>query len=233
MAVRQKKQEEAPPGAPLWMVTYSDMITQVLAFFIMLFSFSSINEQKFAQAIASLQGAFGVLPAATQVMPLPLISGGTGEGKQEQTVPISVIERELKSALKDEKGDQSIRTEQRDGSLVLHFDAAVLFDSGHAEIKPGAHTALDAVAEVLLRSSNHVRIEGHTDSDPMIPNQQFSDNWDLGYGRARMVMSYFTSHGIRPQRMYLASFADTVPVASNDTPEGKALNRRVDIVILK
>lgn len=237
MAVRQKKQEQAPPGSPAWMATFSDMITQVLAFFIMLFSFSSINEHKYAQAIQSLQNAFGVLPEANQIVPNPFMSPGTSGSKSEteaRPVSISSIEKELKAALTEQKANEFIRVERREGNLVLHFDSAILFDSGKFELKERAIPALDAIGEVLAGVPNKVRIEGHTDSDPIIaPTPVLPDNYALSSWRAMQVLHYLTSyHGVEQARLSISAYADAAPVAPNDTPENKAKNRRVDIVVL-
>lgn len=234
---RRQKQEPSPPGAPLWMVTYSDMITQILAFFILLFSFSSVNEHKFRQAVASLQGSFGMFPQATSVLPTPFPAPGPGGPARESTenreAPLSAVERQLKSALLEQKAEQYVRVEPGDKTLVIHFNAALLFDSGRAEVKQQAIPALDAIGGVLKTLGNKVRIEGHTDSDPMIPNPQFPDNWALSGGRAANVLRFLRDfHGLADNRMSIAGYADTQPVASNNTPEGKARNRRVDIVVL-
>lgn len=237
MAVRQKKQEAAPPGSPAWMATFSDMMTQILAFFIMLFSFSSINEQKYGQAIASLQGAFGILPEATQVVPNPFMGPGTaGSSTQNGQRPatISAIEKELKAALTEEKAEEFIRVERREGNLVLHFDSAILFDSGKAELKERAIPALDAIGSVLATVPNKVRIEGHTDSDPIVaPSPVLPDNYALSGWRAMAVLNYLKGfQNVEGKRLSIAGFADTAPVAPNDTPANKAKNRRVDIVVL-
>jgi len=238
---RKKKQQDIPLGSPAWMGTFSDMITQILAFFILLFSFSSINERKFTQVIASLQGSFGVMPANTHVIPLPSSSPGSGSSTDptaktdpstQPTQSLTTIEQKLENALIEQKADQHVRVELGDNQILIHFDAALLFDSGRAEIKQLAIPALDAIATVLKSVGNNIVIEGHTDSDPMTPNQQFPDNWALSGGRAANVLRYFIDfHAVPTSRLSFAGYSDVRPVATNATPEGKAKNRRVDIII--
>lgn len=247
---RKKKPQDIPLGSPAWMATFSDMITQILAFFILLFSFSSINERKFSAVIASLQGSFGVMPGQTQAIPLPNSSPGSGSSTDQSpktdpstqppqpkqptqsTQSLSMVARELKNALTEQKADQDVRIEAGENQILVHFDAALLFDSGRAEIKQLAIPALDAIARVLKSVGNKIVIEGHTDSDPMIPNPQYPDNWALSGGRAANVLRYFIDfHGVPPQRLSFAGYSDIRPVAPNTTPEGKAKNRRVDIII--
>lgn len=237
MARRQKKADPPPPGSPLWMATFSDMITQVLAFFILLFSFSSVNEQKFKDAVASLQAALGVLPASTSIISAPVVRPGTGGSSlqftQQEEQPLSTVQRQLKGALADYNVEQFVRLEPAERALVIHFDSALLFDSGHAIIKTEAIPALDAIGRVLSGMGNQIRVEGHTDSDPILSSPLFPDNWALGSGRAHSVLTYMkVFHNLPDARMSIASYADTRPVASNSTPDGKSKNRRVDIVVL-
>lgn len=235
---RTKVQDQAAPnGAPPWMVTYGDLVTQVLAFFVLLYSFSSLNEIKFQEMIASLQGAFRA-PVTTSGPPPVVISNPPTEGEKATITPIrpntlSALQRRLEAALEAQGATEIVYFELGDKALVIHLDAAALFDSGRAEIKQEAVVALDAIGSVLAEIPNHVRIEGHTDSDPMIPNIQFPDNWMLSGGRATSVLRYLNEFkGVRHDRMSFAGYADTRPVASNKTPEGKAKNRRVDIIVL-
>lgn len=237
MARRQRKPDPPAPGAPLWMTTYSDMITQILAFFILLFSFSSVNEQKFREAMASLQGALGVLPSSSAVLTTPVPRPGTGGGSPQFTPeveqPLATISRQLKGALADQNVEQYVRIEPREQELVIHFDSTLLFDSGQAVIKKEAVPALDAIGKVLTGMGNQIRIEGHTDSDPILASPLYADNWVLGFARAHSVLTYFKLfHAMPESRMIPASYADIRPVATNDTPDGKAKNRRVDIVVL-
>lgn len=243
MARKRKGGDRPPAGAPAWMMTYGDMVTQILAFFVLLFSFSSVNEQKFRDTLISLQGAFGVMPGAS--------AGLAGSRRNDITSSVdkspalrdpnmkSVQDNQLKAVadqaekvLQGEGLQQDIVVHLGEKTVTLEFNAQALFDSGKAIIKPGAETALDVLATFLLSIPNDVRIEGHTDSDP-ISTLQFPSNWELSGARAASVLQYLQTFGnVTPQRMSIAGYADWRPVAPNDTPANKAQNRRVDIVIL-
>lgn len=243
MRQRRKPLADTPQGAPAWMTTYGDLVTQILAFFVLLYSFSSLNEQKFRQTIVSLQGAFGVMPGATD--------GTAGTNKndtisKEDKAPVQAdpIKNSVKDAqlaklanqverlLRDEGLEREVQIRLEDKALTLHFSAQALFDSGQAVIKPGAENALDVVASFLRSIPNEVRIEGHTDSDP-ISTPQYPSNWQLSADRAASVLRYLQDFGrIRADRMSISGYADFRPVAPNDTPINKAKNRRVDVVVL-
>jgi len=151
---------------------------------------------------------------------------------QRGALALSTVQRQLGTALAEQKAERFVRMETANNRLIIHFDAALLFDSGSAVVKQEAIAALDAIGRVLVRTGNHLTIEGHTDSDPMMPSLQYPDNWMLSEGRARGVLRFFLDlNGIPATQMSIAGYADTRPVASNDTPAGKAKNRRVDIVV--
>ncbi len=231
-------------GAPAWMVTYGDLITQVLAFFVLLYSFSSLNEARFRETLAALQAAFGVLPRAGSSVVVsgepPVAVDPPEEAAEPPTLSTATgslallpVERQLAAALEEGHADQVVLLERGDRSLIIHFDAAALFDSGRAEIRREAIPVLDAVGSVLAGIPNYIRVEGHTDSDPMLPGAPYADNWELSGARATSVLRYLHQfHQIPYRRLSISGYADTRPVASNETPEGKARNRRVDIVVL-
>lgn len=242
MARKRSGQDSPPAGAPAWMMTYGDLVTQILAFFVLLFSFSTLNEHKFREALISLQGSFGVLPGAKAGM-----SGDQSADPTHSTVQASPQVREQRTTqnqqlrqvgdlaermVKSEGLEQNIIVWRGEKEITIEFNAQALFDSGRAQIKPEAESALDALAQFLLTIPNEVRVEGHTDSDP-ISTLLYPSNWELSGARAASVVRYLIDFGnVPPNRMSVAGYADWKPVAPNDTPANKARNRRVDIVIL-
>jgi chemotaxis protein MotB len=217
--------ETAPTaGAPAWMVSYADLVTIILACFVLLYSLSSINEQKFGETLASVQGALGADTGAP---------AAPGSATPLRDASLVNVQKQVASALKAQGAEQVVRFEAQEKQLVIHFDATALFDSGRAELKESAIPALDAVGAVLARIPNRIQIEGHTDSDPIIAGTQVPDNWMLSSARGTGVLRFLHEfHQIPHERMSIAGYADTRPVAGNDTPEGKARNRRVDIVVI-
>jgi len=152
---------------------------------------------------------------------------GTGSGEGTQN-----IQRELEEALAREIGQHSISISKRREGVVISLREVGFFDSGSATLKPEALVALDKIVAVLSRQPHFLRIEGHTDNIP-IHTAQFASNWELSTGRATAMISLFISHyGFDPARLAAAGFAEFHPVASNDTAEGRGMNRRVDLVVL-
>jgi len=140
----------------------------------------------------------------------------------------------LEKSLQQEIADSEVRLERAEKGLVITFVADVLFDSGQAKIKPGAFSTLDKVALVLSKNvpENDIGIEGHTDNEP-IKYSGWKSNWELSTARALSVLHYLIDEReISPQRVSAIGYGEYRPIASNDTKEGRQLNRRVEIVIL-
>jgi chemotaxis protein MotB len=138
------------------------------------------------------------------------------------------VESLLSSAIL--KGVVRLHVEPR--GLVISLGEAGVFDSGSDQIKPEGKALLDTLATSLVTLGNYIRVEGHTDNVP-IHNVRFPSNWELSTARATMVVSrLITNFGLRPEALSAAGYAEYRPAASNDTPEGKARNRRVDIIVL-
>jgi chemotaxis protein MotB len=205
-------EEAAPQGAPAWVFTWGNLATVMLAFFIVLYA---------------LGGGGIAAPAA------PGAEGGEEPAATAAPASLSSIKNRIAAKLEAQGASSLVRFESVSGTLVIHLDASALYDSGRAEIKPQATGALDAVGSVLAAVGNQVRVEGHSDNVPVIPTPQFPDNWTLSSARATGVLRYLREfHQIPAQRLSVAAYAHTRPVADNDTEAGRAKNRRVDIVVL-
>ncbi len=232
---RKKKEDSPQPGVPGWMVTYGDMMSLLLCFFVLLVSMSTMELEKFRAASASLKGALSVLPFQDRVIPRAYM-------QYEQQSPRSENAVERRRSRAKEQLEQVIRqlnltkvitvTEGAAGIHIVIGDPA-LFDSGRAEIKPEFYPVLDAIIEVVLAgtSGELVRVEGHTDNVP-INTIRFEDNWELSIGRALSVIRYVRDRThIDPRRLRPVGCGEYHPVATNDTSEGRAQNRRVEIFI--
>lgn len=233
---RKKKKEDSGPGAPLWLVSYGDMVTLVLTFFVLLFSFSSINVQKFEMMIMSFQGALGFMPGGKSIQPDPNVFGGkvstqSGE-EQKSAIDIHQAAQNLRNYLRAEGLDKQVivRISQRGVSVSLSDQ--FLFDSGRAELKPEGMRVLFKIAEFIKNTVPAVAVEGHTDSVPL-KGGIYRDNWGLSAARAASVASYLQDRaGFDPQKLQAVGFGSHRPIVPNDTPEHMALNRRVDLVFL-
>ncbi|NLJ99137.1 MAG: flagellar motor protein MotB [Tissierellia bacterium] len=215
-----------------WLTTYSDLVTLLLCFFILLFSFSEIDAQKFRSIMSSFQGGTGVLNGGTTLEldeNLELESGALEEDLEK-----------LKDLLEDYAdsiglGDEILLTVEERG-LVIRFMDNVLFDSGKADLKPESMEILKSVSEILNMDDfkeKLIKIEGHTDTDPILYSEEFPTNWELSSTRSTNVLRYLVEEqGIRGNRISSSGYSFYRPIAPNDTKENKAKNRRVDIVIL-
>lgn len=221
------------------MVTYGDMVTLLLALFIMLFAFSSIDSEKFRAIIASFQGAIGVLDSGMTIAVDTGISGADsprGEilphSFKELEETLEVLER-IEAFQRESELEGAFSIEPTERGVIIHFTDRVLFDTGRAEIKPEAVEILDKVGTELSRLSNFIRVEGHTDNVP-IHTPVYPSNWELSAARATSVVRFFIERGhMAPDRLSAAGYGEYWPIAGNETPEGRAKNRRVDIVILR
>lgn len=234
---RAQKGDESAPGAPLWMVTYSDMVTLLLAFFVLLFSFSSVDAKKFQQVVISMRGALGVLEGSPSSSPDSLLdTSGMMEALGEHVADLQQmgqVESELRRTLDRLGLEQSVALTYEERGLVVRFMEGVLFDTGRADIRPDAVPVLEELAQTLVGLPNHIRVEGHTDNVP-IRTARFPSNWELSVNRATSVIRYFLEHheGFSPKRLSAAGYGEYRPIADNDTAPGRQQNRRVDIVVL-
>ncbi|NLY86717.1 MAG: flagellar motor protein MotB [Tissierellia bacterium] len=233
MSRRRRKVEESSGGSAQWLTTYSDMVTLLLCFFVLLFSFSNIDAEKFRSIMSSFRGGTGVLSGGTSLdIPFNLT---------EDDLDVEIELEELLAQLEEYTntlglGDRIIIQPEERG-LVIRFMDNVFFDSGSAEIKEEAFEILDSVAEILNREefkNRHIKVEGHTDTDPIVRASRYETNWELSAARATNVLRYLVEVGsIDGNRISSSGYAYYRNIAPNDTPENKAKNRRVDIVILK
>ncbi len=237
---REKKCPECKAGAPEWMVTYGDLVTLLMCFFVLLFAFSSIDAQKFEAVMQSFQGSAGVLSGGTSLSESPLVFNGmpendVSEESKDQLVLVKLKE-EIDKQLEKSEIEINVTSQIVDEGLLIRFPDNALFDSGEANLKPSARKALTIIGELLLDenfSSKAIRVEGHTDNVPM-HTTEFPSNWELSTTRATNVIRHFLDKvGINPRRLSASGYGEYYPIASNDTLEGRSKNRRVDILILR
>lgn len=223
-------------GSLRWLLTYADMITLLMAFFIMLYSMSVLNLSKFQQVAVSIRSGFGglvegqgrsILGSSGQFSIRPSIIPGDSVG-----VPWQVVQKI--QALVKEKHLQKVvnlRVDQR-GLVVSLVTDKLLFAKGQAEISPTAKKVIRSIAETLRDIPNEIRVEGHTCDLPVV-SDRYPSNWELSTARATMVIRYLIEGvGIPPERLSAAGYADSKPIVPNTCEKNRALNRRVDIVIV-
>ena len=256
----RKKRQAEHANHERWLVSYADFITLMFAFFVVMFSSSQVDKRKVGRLALAMQVAFqkmGIFDASNTKLPLsttapmpfsesqliedtPLSEAMGRLSSSPQAAPggipglpnLGPLRREIERALGHEIGLNEVAIQSRRDGLVLSLREIGFFDSGSATLKPEAEPAMGRLAAVLLPRILFIRIEGHTDNVP-IHSSTFASNWELSTARATSIISLFTmQYHFDPARLSAGGYAEFHPVASNNTPEGRALNRRVDIVIL-
>ncbi len=238
---KKKKQEEAPAGAPAWMATYGDMVTLLLCFFVLLFAFSTIDAQKFQAIITSFQGSIGIMEDGTTVEPTDFVSEALMDDQttkqEEELEDFRKLQEKLEAFLKEYDLEADVLVTLETIGLVLRLQDNVLFDSGRSNLKSDALKLLQYMSTLLKEPEflqKNIRIEGHTDSDPLRIGAIYETNWELSVARAaRVVRHLIENEGLNPERFTAAGYSMYHPIALNDTIENKSKNRRVDIVILR
>jgi chemotaxis protein MotB len=219
-----------------WLLTYADMITLLMAFFIMLYSMSILNLARFQEVALSIRSGFGEEHRGQGLAARgpsrgagirPLEAGGTVAG-----VPYSLI-RGLKGQIERQglDGKVLLGSDER-GLVVTLLSDSVLFPVGEARIRPEARAILRGIASLIREVPNDVRVEGHTCSLP-VRSGQFASNWELSTARATEVVRFLIGQGVPAGRLSAAGYADQRPVASNASEATRVRNRRVEIVLLR
>jgi chemotaxis protein MotB len=258
--MRRRRKSRPHANHERWLVSYADFITLLFAFFVVLYASSQVDQRKVGKLALAIQVAFqemGVFPASTTEIPLNLNEPmpfstvqsienveRTSELGHIASAPtnslagssddndLATLQSELQQALHGEIASHRISLHRQTEGLVVSLREFGFFDSGSASIKAGALPALDRIASILAIRTCNLRIEGHTDNIP-IHTAQMASNWELSTGRAtELVRQLIVRYGFPPERLSAAGYAQYHPVASNVTAQGRAQNRRVDIVIL-
>jgi chemotaxis protein MotB len=240
MAQKKKRDKLPEPTGQEWLTTYSDMVTLMLCFFVLMFNPDETTSIQMEQIVSSMRiGGFGAMAGG-----LTVSSGRSAElGNTVMSLPamdrghsLGTTMRNATSIFSPEIHSNKMRITQDERGLVITLAADAFFGPASARIN------MEQTRATLLRlgtflASKEVegrkfRIEGHTDSVDIDPSGPWESNWELSAARSINILHYLTDLGIDEKLFQIAGFADTVPVASNATPEGQAYNRRVDIIIL-
>lgn len=221
-----------------WLISYADFITLLFAFFVVMYAVSAVNESKYRVMADSLGGAFGK-PVAQVGPPVPLPTGTPPQVKPRPVTPPISAERSHMSAVASNLMDVmaplvkegKVRVTQSRRGVSIEINANVLFAPGQAQLEANSLAVLRAVAEQLKQEPFKLEITGHTDVMP-ISNSAFASNWELSAMRATSVVRLLAANGIAPDRLSAIGREASQPVASNALAEGRARNRRVELMIL-
>ena len=235
---RHRGHEAGHENSERWLLTYADLITLLMVFFVVLYSMSSADSTKWKQISAALNQAFNVDvlrgAAATSIadgsgQPPPPIDNLISDSEVPQVSRLqSKIDALLDGA--SQAPDVSVGVD-REG-VVIRLSGSYLFDSGRAELKPNSFAVLDAIAAEIRLLPNDIRVDGHTDATP-IDSPRYPTNWELSAARALAVTRYLSeTDGVPAGRLMAAGFGEFRPIVANDTREHRAQNRRVEIHLL-
>ncbi|MDZ4722902.1 MAG: flagellar motor protein MotB [candidate division Zixibacteria bacterium] len=214
-----------------WLLTYADLITLLLAFFVVMYSMSQVDAKKFGKIAEALNGVLkggeSVVPSEAKELDAPKVNQSLLRAGSLKTIKNRVQERFKKLQREDE-----IQSEITERGLVIHILESALFKDGSATLEPKALEILDLISREIKPLPNHVRIEGHTDDRP-IATSLYPSNWELSSARATEVVRYYTNdHALAPSRISALGYGEYRPLVPNNSIENRATNRRVDIVIL-
>jgi len=250
--------EECEPGAPAWLATFADLMSLLMCFFVLLLSFSEMDLQKYKQVAGSMKMAFGIqrvvkadtIPRGTSVIKQEFSPGkpdpSVMEVMKQQTDDDSRAELRIDSPIPEkvqelldmveerlskEIADETLEIVLYENSVMIRVREADAFPSGSAELQPGFEPVLDKLQSLFDDSSGRIIVSGHTDNVP-ISTRNYPSNWVLSAARAASVVHYLSEIRMTdPARIEIRAFADTQPVAGNETPENRAQNRRIEINI--
>ena len=228
--------EKQEAGAEPWMLTYGDMVTLLLTFFVLLFAFATIDVQKFRIMIRSVQANLGVVSGGEGVFELGDLSKPDPDAGQPVATQDLAQPVQTESEHQGPEGEKAdVDTPQSGHGHVVALPNTIFFDAGSAEIKPEFAKSLDIVAVHLIGYyDNQVSIVGHADLQPPSPNSKYKSNWDLASARAESVINYFVNkHGIPQKRFSLIAYSKYRPVPARDgeeRDEDLKRQRRIDII---
>ena len=227
-----------------WLISYADFITLLFAFFVVMYAISAVNLDKYKVFSSSLTTAFGQ-HAAPKQEPAELSSSEEallkslvdrrnarlGERLRKQQEYMQEVASGLSQAMSVQIASGLVSVTRTSRGVVLEINASALFSQGEAELQSGSVKTMVNVAKILAVGDQNIEVEGYTDDTP-IRTARYPSNWELSSARASSVVRLFIEHGVAASRLTAAGSAANRPAAPNDTPEGRARNRRVTVTIL-
>lgn len=247
--MKRREKKPAEGGSPAWMTTYSDLVTLLLCFFVLLYSMSQIDVARFEAVAESFRNRIIFFEGSPSKIDFESTSDSATAREQDPDLEkdnfigsegLTPNQRSLEELLSEVEGfleenqlQDVITANRTDQGVVLILQERLLFDSGQAVLKSEGEPFLDKVALLLSNIPNYVRVEGHTDDRP-ISTRQYPSNWELSGARASSVIRHILASGdFNEQRFIASGYGDTRPIVPNDSSDNWQKNRRVEIVILE
>ena len=235
MGAQPEPEKKVDVGAPRWVVTFGDLMSLLLCFFVLLLSFSELDRQKYKQVAGSMEKAFGV-QRRTKVMEIPKGMKMIAKDFDQELIATRIrpdIGKELDEVISSQLADikDKIEIDGSDEEITIRLMGESTFDSGKAVIRPQMKPLLKKVAELIQGNANDIIIAGHTDNVPILRGP-YRTNLRLSTARASAVAEYIISHSmIDPQRISTMGFGEYRPIDTNETAAGRQKNRRVEIIL--
>lgn len=249
----RRRRHEDPENQERWLVSYADLMTLLFAFFVVMYSISSVNEGKYRVLSDTLEGVFSQSARSADPIQIGALSRGEGErvaspGKPELPVyevelpelpqhpppvdlrAIEAISDQLNSVLSTLIDSEDVVIRQNGDRLEVEFKSSFLFASGDARLSREAVPAIGQIADVLSPVANPMQVEGFTDNEP-INTARFPSNWELSAARAASVVNLMDRFGVAPSRMSAVGYGEYQPIADNSSETGRQKNRRVVLVV--
>ncbi len=224
-----RRKSDTPENLDRWLLTYSDLITLLLAFFVVMYSMSQIDAKRFGKVAEALHG---VLKGGDNIFFNEEQTQKTKGHGLLKLGNLRMLQAKIDEKFKQLNKQADVQTELTERGLVVHILDRALFKEGSAKLEPKAMEVLDLIYDKIKGMPNHIRVEGHTDDKP-INTVQFPSNWELSTARATAVVRYFiNNHGMPPDKISALGYGEFRPVRPNNSIENRAYNRRVDVVIL-
>ena len=252
----RKKRHEEHENHERWLVSYADFITLLFAFFVVMYSISSVNEGKYRVLSDSIVAAFDPTrqglpiklssPLKPPILERDVVSPAYDKAVMESQYPnvpavtqaseedkknLLEIARQVETNMSDLIDENVVKVKKNDLWIEIEIKSSILFDSGVAALAPTARPVLQEVAGILGKFPNQIQVEGFTDNVP-IASEIFPSNWELSAARAASVVHLFAETGLKPERMSAIGYGEFKPVADNDTAVGRSQNRRIGVVLL-
>jgi chemotaxis protein MotB len=249
-----KKEPEKHVNHERWLVSYADFITLLFAVFVVLYAMSQTDKKKVEEVMASIQQSFGMAQSGSPSPKMNILPS-----RQTNVIPAISPEISIVPGTKSVRGKVKTRADEKDfqqikssieaylvkqgaqnkvtlsitrRGLIVSLKEAGFFESGQATIKPSAYELINTISEAMTQYNNPLRFEGHTDNIP-INTSQFPSNWELSTARAVNGLKYLISnYDVDPNKISATGYGEFRPLADNATPENRAKNRRVDLVML-
>jgi len=238
MSRKKRRGHEEPENAERWLLTYADLITLLLGLFVILYAMSKLDQAKYNEVAIALNQAFGgktILADHSGITPIPAPPPQNSSDNNDEVSSDSdenEISQNINKALEQYIQSAKVSIIENSEGVTIHLLETLLFETGSDNLKPEAQNVLNKLSDLIQNLPNNIRVEGHTDNVP-INTIQFPSNWHLSIARSLNTAYYMIQKGVNPQKISILGYSEYKPIRPNDTPEDRAKNRRVDIVIMK